>query len=133
MIKRYWTNWSEENVNEYQHGALCCFADAQAAVKEFLAASGNDMCHENRHKLAEAFGLQDAIVAPPDDRLEFFMECHNYACSIYGQKDLPSMVNAWLKTLPTDKEREEALGGIAEGICYYCGAETDHCYCTRDD
>lgn len=67
-------------------GPYCKFEVAQEAVKKFLTADGNDLCHENRRELAEAFGLQDLVPEPPKDRSEFRRRCQDYEAQLYGNK-----------------------------------------------
>ena len=56
----------------------------RAAVIKFLAATGHDLCHENRRELAEAFGLPSGQwpCLPPEK--EFRERCDRYRQELYG-------------------------------------------------
>ena len=47
------------------------------AIKKFLEADGNDMCHENRQELAIAIGIECPVVKPLP-WYNFFLNCFRY-------------------------------------------------------
>jgi len=42
-------------------------------------------------------------------------------------------INEVLKALQRDEDRLEFIEAMIDGICPYCGAVRDYCYCRNDD
>lgn len=59
--------------------------EEHAAVKKFLMAKGNDLCHENRAELAAAFGLGRYAKSSLVPELEFRENCKLYADDLYKE------------------------------------------------
>lgn len=57
----------------------------RAAVYKFLAADGNDMCHENRVELGRAAGFGDVDDVRPLPFIRFMWNCIKYRINL-GQK-----------------------------------------------
>lgn len=64
------------------------------AVNKFLAASGHDLCHENRKELAAAFGLDFVFPSLPPEQ-EFAEQCIAYRLSLYGHDGPKSETEVW--------------------------------------
>ena len=74
------------------------------AIRKFLAAAGNDLCHENRRELAAAVGDDPTWPAMVPEH-EFAIGCITYRQEIYG-RDCPM---SEIDTLQREIERLTAL------------------------
>lgn len=57
--------------------------ELEAAIREFLAADGHDLCHLNRDKLAAAVGMAKTYPRLPPE-CEFAAKCEEYRKWLYG-------------------------------------------------
>lgn len=111
-------------------------AKRQRAVEEFLCATGNDLCHQNRLDLVHAFGLPcDMPVGCLPSEAEFRQKCDQYAQELYGpagpsDDELPVTLD-WLVGL-VGEQRAGMVPADFSDVFYICtGPQEIKCPPTR--
>jgi hypothetical protein len=86
----------------------------KAAVQKFFDAQGNDLCHELRHELAHAFGIEpnDCTQGLPPEA-EFAVRCVQYRKQLYGPDGPGSEQEAYEALL---KEKDAELARLTNAL-----------------